>query len=193
MRRRACETVDPAVTSIRLTDADLDFYVDVRVSDIDGVWLAVADLVGTPEVAYARGRPRALPRLLPARACDGSPARSRGSEVPTTRGRASRLIRAAAPRPGGPADASRHGTRPAKEPDHRRRCPSGLGPAEHPVSAAGRRRTRHRSRRWFHRPDQMTRASLWPDATSDATSVSSAGICRHRMAPFPCTERCRSG
>lgn len=33
----------------RLTDPDLDFWVEVRLRHIDGSWLAAADLASTPE------------------------------------------------------------------------------------------------------------------------------------------------
>lgn len=38
---------------LRLNHPALDFWVDVRVLESEGRWLAVADLVSTPEVAVA--------------------------------------------------------------------------------------------------------------------------------------------
>jgi hypothetical protein len=38
------------VTHLRLTHPDLDFWIDVRVREFDGRWLAVADLADVPEV-----------------------------------------------------------------------------------------------------------------------------------------------
>jgi hypothetical protein len=35
---------EPGVTTMRLTDPDLDFYVDVRLMRFEGRWLATADL-----------------------------------------------------------------------------------------------------------------------------------------------------
>lgn len=35
---------------LRLTHPDLDFWIDVRLREFDGRWLAVADLADTPEV-----------------------------------------------------------------------------------------------------------------------------------------------
>lgn len=36
---------------LRLTHPALDFWVDVRLRQIDGVWVAVADLADQPEIA----------------------------------------------------------------------------------------------------------------------------------------------
>jgi hypothetical protein len=38
------------VHHLRLTHPDLDFWIDVRVREFDGRWLAVADLADQPEV-----------------------------------------------------------------------------------------------------------------------------------------------
>lgn len=38
---------------LRLVDADLGFWVDVRLRQTAGSWLAVADLASTPEIAAA--------------------------------------------------------------------------------------------------------------------------------------------
>lgn len=35
---------------LRLTHPDLDFWIDVRLRELDGRWLAVADLADTPEM-----------------------------------------------------------------------------------------------------------------------------------------------
>lgn len=40
----------PAIRELRLTHPDLDFWIEVRVRDFGGRWLAVADLAGQPEV-----------------------------------------------------------------------------------------------------------------------------------------------
>jgi len=39
-----------AVQNLRLTHPALDFWIDVRLREFDGHWLAVADLADTPEV-----------------------------------------------------------------------------------------------------------------------------------------------
>jgi hypothetical protein len=41
------------VIELRLTHPALNFWVDVRLLESDGRWLAVADLASTPEVAVA--------------------------------------------------------------------------------------------------------------------------------------------
>ena len=38
---------------LRLTHPAVDFWVDVRLLETDGRWMAVADLASTPEVAMA--------------------------------------------------------------------------------------------------------------------------------------------
>jgi hypothetical protein len=38
---------------MRLTDPDLDFWVDVRLRHVGESWVAVADLASTPEIAAA--------------------------------------------------------------------------------------------------------------------------------------------
>ena len=38
---------------LRLTDAELDFWVDVRVRRVGRSWVAVADLASTPEIVGA--------------------------------------------------------------------------------------------------------------------------------------------
>ena len=43
-------------TTLRLTDSDLDFWVDVRVSRLGDAWLATADLAGTPEMGVSAYR-----------------------------------------------------------------------------------------------------------------------------------------
>ncbi len=42
----------------RLTHPDLDFWIDVRIREFDGRWLAVADLTDTPEIGTGE-EPRA--------------------------------------------------------------------------------------------------------------------------------------
>lgn len=41
------------VIELRLTHPAIDFWVDVRLLESEGRWLAVADLASTPEVAVA--------------------------------------------------------------------------------------------------------------------------------------------
>jgi len=41
------------MTHLRLTHPDLDFWIDVRLSEWDGRWLAVADLADEPDVGTA--------------------------------------------------------------------------------------------------------------------------------------------
>jgi hypothetical protein len=38
---------------LRLTDPEIEFWVDVRLRSFGDAWLAVADLASTPEVAVA--------------------------------------------------------------------------------------------------------------------------------------------
>jgi len=40
--------------SLRLTEPSLDFWVDVRIRRFGDVWVAVADLASSPELAVAR-------------------------------------------------------------------------------------------------------------------------------------------
>jgi hypothetical protein len=42
---------------LRLTHPELDFYVDVRLREYDGRWLAVADLADEPDIGTS-GDPR---------------------------------------------------------------------------------------------------------------------------------------
>lgn len=42
------------MSDLRLTHPALDFWVDVRLREIDGVWVAVADLADQPEIAVSR-------------------------------------------------------------------------------------------------------------------------------------------
>jgi hypothetical protein len=44
---------DSRITAIRVTDPDLDFWVDIRLLRFRGKWMAVADLAGTPEVGVS--------------------------------------------------------------------------------------------------------------------------------------------
>jgi hypothetical protein len=41
------------VVELRLTHPAIDFWVDVRLRQIDGAWVAAADLASTPELAAA--------------------------------------------------------------------------------------------------------------------------------------------
>jgi hypothetical protein len=41
------------ITALRLTDPELDFWVDVQLRRFGGKWLASADLAGTPDVGVA--------------------------------------------------------------------------------------------------------------------------------------------
>jgi len=41
------------VIKLRLTQPAIDFWVNVRLREFDGSWLAVADLASTPEVGVA--------------------------------------------------------------------------------------------------------------------------------------------
>lgn len=43
-------TYDATMRHLRLTHPDLDFWIDVRLRDFGGRWLAVADLANTPEM-----------------------------------------------------------------------------------------------------------------------------------------------
>lgn len=49
---------------LRLTHPALNFHVDVRLRELDGRWLAVADLAGTPEVGGGDAPRDALLRAL---------------------------------------------------------------------------------------------------------------------------------
>jgi len=52
------------VRSLRLTHPDLPFWVDVRVREFDGRWLAVADLAGQPEIGVGTSAEAALGGLF---------------------------------------------------------------------------------------------------------------------------------
>jgi len=45
---------------LRLTHPALDFWIDVRLRDFDGRWLAVADLADTPQVGSGETPAEAL-------------------------------------------------------------------------------------------------------------------------------------
>lgn|GEM_PF-3416774 len=49
---------------LRLTHPDLDFWIDVRVREFDGRWLAVADLVDVPEIGVGETASQALANAL---------------------------------------------------------------------------------------------------------------------------------
>ena len=48
------------LTELRLTDPELDFWVDVRLRQFGGTWLAAADLAGTPDVGVSTDRDLAV-------------------------------------------------------------------------------------------------------------------------------------
>jgi len=48
------------VIALRLTHPGLDFWIDVRFLELDGRWLAVADLAGSPEIAVSTEQDLAL-------------------------------------------------------------------------------------------------------------------------------------
>jgi len=54
------------MTHLRLTHPDLDFWIDVRLREFDGRWLAVADLADEPEVGLGPSEEQALPGALEA-------------------------------------------------------------------------------------------------------------------------------
>lgn len=45
---------------LRLTDPDLDFWIDLRLGKFGRAWMAVADLAGTPEVGVSTDRDVAI-------------------------------------------------------------------------------------------------------------------------------------
>lgn len=49
---------------LRLTHPELDFWVDVRLHEFDGRWLAVADLAGEPDLGMAQEPREALRHAL---------------------------------------------------------------------------------------------------------------------------------
>ena len=57
---RSCPMTN-RIANLRLTHPDLDFWVDVRLRDWDGRWLAVADFAGEPDVGTGT-EPRAALR-----------------------------------------------------------------------------------------------------------------------------------
>jgi len=48
------------VTYFRLTHPDLDFWIDVRLREFDGRWLAVADLTDEPDIGVGETQEEAL-------------------------------------------------------------------------------------------------------------------------------------
>jgi hypothetical protein len=50
----------PDMHRFRLTHPDLDFWVDVRLREFDGKWLAVADLADEPEIGLGEDRHEAV-------------------------------------------------------------------------------------------------------------------------------------
>ena len=55
-----------AVQHLRLTHPELDFWVDVRLREWDGKWLAVADFAGEPDVGTGTDPREALRQSLQA-------------------------------------------------------------------------------------------------------------------------------
>lgn len=53
-------------TNLRVTHPDFDFWVDVRLRDWDGKWLAVADLAGEPAMGTGAEPREALRAALTA-------------------------------------------------------------------------------------------------------------------------------
>jgi hypothetical protein len=49
-----------AMTHLRLTHPDLDFWIDVRLREVDGRWLAVADLADEAEIGLGETAEEAL-------------------------------------------------------------------------------------------------------------------------------------
>ncbi len=45
---------------LRLTHPELDFWIDVRIREFEGCWLAVADLADTPEIGLGETPAEAL-------------------------------------------------------------------------------------------------------------------------------------
>ncbi len=56
----------PAMQQFRLSHPALDFWIDVRMRELNGRWLAVADLAGTPEVGVGETAEEALGGALTA-------------------------------------------------------------------------------------------------------------------------------
>ncbi|HLX33731.1 MAG TPA: hypothetical protein VKR30_00645 [Candidatus Limnocylindrales bacterium] len=52
--------IEAHITPFRLTDPELDFWVDVRLRQFGDTWLATADLAGTPDVGASRDRDLAV-------------------------------------------------------------------------------------------------------------------------------------
>jgi hypothetical protein len=48
------------IIELRLTDPDLDFWVDTRLCQFGGTWLAAADLAGTPDIGVSTDRDLAV-------------------------------------------------------------------------------------------------------------------------------------
>ncbi len=48
------------MTHLRLTHPDLDFWIDVRLREFDGRWLAVADLADEPDIGVRESAAEAL-------------------------------------------------------------------------------------------------------------------------------------
>jgi len=48
------------VTHLRLTHPDLDLWIDVRLREFDGRWLAVADLADEPDIGVGESAEQAL-------------------------------------------------------------------------------------------------------------------------------------
>lgn len=81
-----------AIRTLRLSDPELDFWVDVRICHLDGKWLAVADLAGTPDFGVSRDADLAVLFALWSLGSDvarrmaaGSSSGAAGSEMRSTR------------------------------------------------------------------------------------------------------------
>lgn len=51
---------EACITTLRLTDPVLDFWVEIRLRRIGGAWLAAAELAGTPDVGVSTDRGLAI-------------------------------------------------------------------------------------------------------------------------------------
>jgi hypothetical protein len=60
----AVDRYDLNTVQLRLTHPALDFWIDVRVREFDGRWLAVADIADAPELSTGETRQAALSAAL---------------------------------------------------------------------------------------------------------------------------------
>jgi len=49
-----------ALVELRLTDPELDFWVDVHLRQFGEIWMAAAHLAGTPDIGVSRHRDLAI-------------------------------------------------------------------------------------------------------------------------------------